>query len=327
MNREAGAVSPAAPASAAPAAAGEPRSGQRNLRATVRSRRTGWLLLAPTLLILFVFGVLPFLYVLVTGFTSWNSFAADPHPHFAGVANYRSLVFDDEFLHSIWLTMRFAMFAVGSELVLGYLLAQLFMKNFPLKGFFRTIHTLPLMVAPIAVGATWRLLTVPGLGPLPYYLQHWFGIDLRIGSYSSQAFATTVIMDVWHWTPLVTLTLLAALSSLPKEPFEQAQIDGANRFQIFLHITLPMLKPAILATVFIRLMDALRTVDEVWMLTGGGPAAATRYIGLYIWRVVFPKTDYGYGSAMSLLTLYLTIVLCWLLYVAAFARRSRSTGS
>ncbi len=124
------------------------------------------------------------------------------------------------------------------------------------------------------------------------------------------------MMDVWHWTPLVTLTLLAALSSMPKEPFEQAQIDGANRFQIFWHITLPMLKPAILATVFIRLMDALRTVDEVWMLTGGGPGAATRYIGLYIWRVVFPKTDYGYGSAMSLLTLYLTIVMCWLLYAA-----------
>ena len=78
-----------------------------------------------------------------------------------------------------------------------------------------------------------------------------------------------------------------------------------------------MLKPAILATVFIRLMDALRTVDEVWMLTGGGPGAATRYVGLHIWRVVFPKTDYGYGAAMSLLTLYLTIVMCWLLYAGA----------
>ena len=84
-----------------------------------------------------------------------------------------------------------------------------------------------------------------------------------------------------------------------------------------------MLRPAILATVFIRMMDALRTVDEVWMLTGGGPGAATRYVGLYIWRVVFPKTDYGYGSAMSLITLYLTIVMCWLLYVALVARRGQ----
>ena len=94
-------------------------------------------------------------------------------------------------------------------------------------------------------------------------LDSWFGYDLNIGQSAIAAFALTVIMDIWHWTPLVTLTLLAALVSLPKEPFEQAQIDGANKRQIFWHITLPMIRPAILATVFIRLMDALRTVDEV----------------------------------------------------------------
>jgi len=287
----------------------------------MRSNTLGWLMLVPTLVILAVFGVLPFIYVLVVGFFDWNTFAADPTARFAGVENYRRLVFDTQFLNSLWLTLQFGFWAVLSQVVLGYFLAQLLMKDFPFKGFFRTVHTLPLMVAPIAVGATWRLLTVPGLGPLPYYLNQWFGIQLQLGRFPDQAFVTTVIMDVWHWTPLVTLTLLAALSSMPKEPFEQAQIDGANRFQIFWHITLPLLKPAILATVFIRLMDALRTVDEVWMLTGGGPGSATRYIGLYIWRVVFPKTDYGFGSAMSLLTLYLTIVMCWLLYAGLMARR------
>lgn len=289
----------------------------------MRSQATGWLLLAPTLIILFVFGVVPFIYVLVVGFADWNSFALDPTPRFNGVENYRRLVFDEQFLYSLWLTLKFALWAVTSQIVLGYFLAQLLMRDFPLKGLFRTIHTLPLMVAPIAVGATWRLLTVPGLGPLPYYFESWFGITLQLGRFPDQAFITTVIMDIWHWTPLVTLTLLAGLTSMPKEPFEQAQIDGANRVQIFWHITLPLLRPAILATVFIRLMDALRTVDEVWMLTGGGPGSATRYIGLYIWRVVFPKTDYGFGSAMSLLTLYLTIVMCWLLYTGLMTRRGQ----
>jgi multiple sugar transport system permease protein len=287
----------------------------------MRPNSIGWLFLAPTILILFVFGVLPFLYVLVIGFSNWNSFAADPNVTFAGVQNYRRLVFDAQFLSSLWLTLKFAFFAVLSEIVLGYFLAQLFMRDVPGKGFFRTIHTLPLVIAPIAVGATWRLLTVPGLGPLPYYAKQWFGLDYNIGRYVDQAFFTTVVMDVWHWTPLVTLTLLAALAAMPKEPFESAQVDGANRWQIFRHVTLPLLKPAILATVFIRLMDALRTVDEVWMLTGGGPGSGTRYIGLYIWRVVFPKTDYGYGGAMSMLTLYFTIVMCWLLYAGLVARR------
>jgi multiple sugar transport system permease protein len=289
----------------------------------MRSQKTGWLLLAPTLVILFIFGVVPFIYVLVTSFTHWNAFAADPTPRFAGVENYRRLVFDTQFLYAVWITLRFAFFAVVTEIILGYLLARLMMKDFPFKGLFRTLHALPLMVAPIAVGATWRLLTVPGLGPLPFLLDHFFGVDYRIGSYPTQAFVTTVLMDIWHWTPLVTLTLLAALSSLPREPFEQAQVDGASNFQIFWLITLPYLRPAILATVFIRMMDALRTVDEIWMLTGGGPAAATRYIGLYIWRVVFPKTDYGYGAAISLVTLYLTIVLCWLLYVSLVARKEK----
>ena len=289
-----------------------------------RSPVIGWLLLAPTLIILFVVGVLPFIYVLVLGFLDWNTFAMNPDPQFAGVQNYRRLVFDTPFLASIWLTLSFTFFAVLSELVLGYFLAQLLMRDVPFKGFFRTVHTLPLLVAPIAVGATWRLLTLPGLGPIPYYLDRWFGLTYNLGTYPMQAFLTTVVMDVWHWTPLVTLTLLAGLSALPKEPFEQAQIDGASRFQVFWYITLPMLKPVILATVFIRVMDALRTVDEVWMLTGGGPAAATRYIGLYIWRVVFPKTDYGYGAAMSLLTLYLTIVLCWILYSGLMARRDQA---
>jgi len=290
----------------------------------MRSSTIGWLLLLPTLVVLFVTGFLPFLYVLVVGFFDWNVFAADPTLRFAGVENYRRLVFDPAFLKSIWLTLVFTFFVVVSELILGYFLAQLLMRDFPGKGFFRTIHTLPLMVAPIAVGATWRLLTVPGLGPIPYYLDRWFEIDYRMGSFASQAFLTTVLMDIWHWTPLVTLTMLAGLSALPKEPMEQAQVDGASKVQIFWYITVPMLKPVILTTVFIRVMDALRTVDEVWMLTGGGPGTATRYIGLHIWRVVFPKTDYGYGAAMSLLTLYLTIVLCWLLYVALVAPRRGS---
>jgi len=289
----------------------------------MRSNKVGWLLLAPTLVILATFGIVPFFYVLYVAFHQWNPFGASPFMAFNGASNFRRLVFDAEFLRAIWYTLKFAFFAVFSEIVIGYLLAQLFMREFPGRGFFRTIHTLPLIVAPIVVGSVWRLMTTPSIGIIPYYLNAWFGYEMNIGRDANAAFVLTVIMDIWHWTPLVTLTLLAALASLPKEPFEQAQIDGASRLQIFWHITLPMIRPAILATVFIRLMDALRTVDEVWMLTGGGPGAATRYIGLHIWKVVFPKTDYGYGSAISVVVLYLTLVMCWLLYVALVAPRAR----
>jgi multiple sugar transport system permease protein len=285
----------------------------------MRSKQVGWLLLSPTLIILFFVGFLPFLYVLYVGFFDWNAMSAQSGMVYTAINNYRRLVFDADFLNSLWLTIRFTFFAVLSELIIGFALAQLLTRDFPGKGLFRVIHTTPLMVAPIVIGAIWRLLTIPGLGPVPYFLDKWWGLDYRIGFFGEQAFWTTVLMDIWHWTPFVTLTLLAGLTAVPKEPLEQALVDGANRWQVFRYVTIPLMRPVILTTVFIRIMDALRTVDEVWMLTGGGPS--TRYIGIHIWRIVFPKTDYGYGSAMSLLTLYFTIVVCWLLYVSIIQKK------
>jgi multiple sugar transport system permease protein len=150
-----------------------------------------------------------------------------------------------------------------------------------------------------------------------------FGIDYNIGRYANQAFITTVLMDIWHWTPFVTLTMLAALTSLPREPLEQALVDGANRWQVFRYLTIPMTMPIILTTLFIRIMDSLRIVDEVYMLTGGGPGTSTRYAGIHIFLVVFPKTDYGYGAAMSLLLLYFTIVFSWLLFTTITSIRKQ----
>jgi multiple sugar transport system permease protein len=289
----------------------------------MRSNWLGWALLAPTLVLLVLFGVFPFVYVLWVSFHSWNPFAANPEMIANGADNFRQLVFDNGFLASLGVSLAFVFFAVTSELILGYALAQAFMRDFPGKAFFRTIHTLPLIMAPIIVGSIWKLMTTPSIGIIPDLLSRWFGYEMNIGNSAITAFITTVVMDIWHWTPLVTLSLIAALVSLPPDPFEQAQIDGAGKRQIFWHITLPMIRPAIVATVFIRLMDALRIVDEVLMLTGGGPGSATRYIGVHIFREVFPKRNYGYGSAISVVVLYLTIVVCWLLYVSLIAPRNK----
>ncbi|MDO5642078.1 MAG: sugar ABC transporter permease [Paracoccus sp. (in: a-proteobacteria)] len=289
----------------------------------MQSKTFGWVLLAPTLIILGLFGVVPFIHVIFVSFHQWNPFGADPNMLFNWAANYRRVVFDAQFIASVGVTIAFVFFAVISELILGYFLAQAFMKDFPGKSFFRTIHTLPLIMAPIIVGSVWKLMTTPSIGILPSVLQNWLGYDLNIGQSALQAFVLTVIMDIWHWTPLVTLTLIAALVALPSDPFEQAQIDGANKRQIFWHITLPMIRPAILATVFIRMMDSMRIVDEVLMLTGGGPGSATRYVGVHIFKEVFPRTNYGYGSAISVVVLYLTIVVSWLMYVFLIAPRNK----
>ena len=125
-------------------------------------------------------------------------FSAEDGLLFNGLDNFRRLVFDADFLTSVGLTIRFAFFAIVSQIVLGFLLAQMLTRNFPGKSIFRVIHTLPLMVAPIAVGAIWRLLVIPGFGPAPFFLDRWFDITYQIGTYPDQALLTSVIMDVWH---------------------------------------------------------------------------------------------------------------------------------
>jgi multiple sugar transport system permease protein len=231
---------------------------------------------------------------------------------FTGVGNFRKLMFDSDFMHSLGIGLTFVVITCTVEMFLGLAIALFLTNEFVGKGVFRTILALPLAVAPITIGSIWVLMTNPDVGPLPYLL-HKIGVNYNIGVNAKQAFFTTILMDIWHWTPFVTLTLLAGLTSFPKEPFEAAKVDGASRWQTLRHITLPLLTPVILTMLFIRIMDTFRIFDEVWMLTSGGPGTATRYISIHVVRLVLTATDYGYGSGMSVFLLYLTIVMCWLL--------------
>lgn len=277
------------------------------------SQAKGWGLLSPTLLVLILVGVLPFLYVVYMSFLRYSIFAKPgQNLTFAGLDNFRKLVFDADLMSALGRGIVFTVSSCALELILGLGLAILLTYNFWGKGIFRTILTLPLAVAPITIGSIWVLMTNLDMGPIPYYLQK-IGFDYNIGEYGGQAFWTTVAMDVWHWTPFVALTLLAGLTTFPKEPFESAEVDGATQLQVFRYLTLPMLTPVIVTTLFIRIMDTIRIFDEVWMLTSGGPGTATRYASIHVARMTIRQKNYGYGSSMSLFLLYLTIVICWLL--------------
>lgn len=275
------------------------------------SQYKAWGLLTPTLAILFFIGLMPFFYVIYLSLFEYNIFSLKGMV-FTGVGNFRKLMFDSDFMHSLRIGLTFVVITCAVEMFLGLAIALFLTNEFVGKGIFRTILALPLAVAPITIGSIWVLMTNPDVGPLPYLL-HKIGINYNIGVNAKQAFFTTILMDIWHWTPFVTLTLLAGLTSFPKEPFEAAKVDGASRWQILRHITLPLLTPVILTMLFIRIMDTFRIFDEVWMLTSGGPGTATRYISIHVVRLVLSATDYGYGSGMSVFLLYLTIVMCWLL--------------
>jgi len=280
------------------------------------NNRIGWAFLSPSLAILGFVGILPFLFVIFIGFFSWNVFSAERGRQFVGFENYQLLVFDPMFLSAMGRSILFTVLVVGLELIIGFLLAQSLVADFKGKVIFRTLYILPLVVAPIAVGATWRLLTIQGFGPIPYFLKEWFGYDFNISQNTFHAWTTIVVMDIWHWTPFVTLTLLSGILAMPKDPIEAAQVDGASKWQVYRHVTIPMLMPIIFITMFIRIMDSLKTVEEVFMLTNGGPSSDTTFIGLHIYRSVIQRSDWGYGSSMSLLVLYFTIVACWILFTS-----------
>ena len=287
------------------------------------TNRLGWILLSPSLLILGIAGLAPFFYVIYVGTYSWNVFSKERGKFFVGIQNYRDLVFDSMFLGTLSRTLFFSFLVVSIELVLGFILALSLMKDFKAKTFFRTVYILPVVVAPIAVGATWRLMMAQGHGPIPYLLNKFFGWEFNTGASTTQAWIAILLMDIWHWTPFVTLTLLAGLLAIPKEPIEAASVDGANRVQMYRYLILPMLLPVILITVFIRVMDSLRSMEDVYMLTNGGPGNSTTFVGLHIFRTVFGKQEYGYGSSMSLIVLYFTIVICWLLFNALTGKESK----
>ena len=165
-----------------------------------------------------------------------------------------------------------------------------------------------MLVTPIAVGITWRIMFNPDLGVINYLLGS-IGIPAQGWLASmNQSLLSVIIVDVWQWTPFMFLILFAGVRSLPRSPFESAAIDGASRLQAFFLVTLPMLRPVIVLAVLLRAVDSVRTFDQIFMMTRGGPNLTTDLVSLYLQRVNFKFFDIGYGAALSWLFLILLMI-------------------
>jgi multiple sugar transport system permease protein len=168
-----------------------------------------------------------------------------------------------------------------------------------------------MMLPPVVVGVIWRLMLNSNFGAVNGTLKR-FGVNTEALVWTASpklAMASVIAADVWQWTPFVFLILLAGLQAIPQEPYEAALIDGSSRWQTFLHVTLPLLKPAILIALLLRTMDLLRVFDQIFILTEGGPAFATETASLYIYRTAFRFSNFGYAAAMSFVLLALTNVI------------------
>ena len=211
---------------------------------------------------------------------------------------------DEQFLNALKNTIVFTVSAVTIEFLLGLGMALLLDRYIRRWNFLKTILMIPMMLPPIAVAITFKLIYQPQFGVLNELcsslglpLQAWAGdVDL--------AMLSIMLADVWEWTPFIFLLMLAGLASLPDEPYEAAELDGASAWRKFWDLTLPFLKPVIAIALLLRVMDALRLFDIVFILTRGGPAGATETLSLYIFKVTFRFVDVGYAAAISLFMLY-----------------------
>jgi multiple sugar transport system permease protein len=268
-----------------------------------------WLLLAPTLVIMNVVGIYPLLHSLYISFTGAKPTDPNAHQGWVGLKNYAEVVSDGQFWHAVLVTGGFTALSVVSSLVLAVLMAILF--NRPLPGFvlMRSLILIPMLITPIAVGLIWRIMMMPELGVLNY-LFGFLGLGpFQWGSSRGSALAAVVLVDVWQWTPFMFIIIFAGLKSLPRSPFESAQIDGASGWQTFWQVTVPMLKPVIVIAVLLRLIDAIRTYDTIYIITRGGPDFVTDVVSIYLQRVNFRFFDLGYGSALSWVTMLLILAV------------------
>ena len=235
---------------------------------------------------------------------------------YVGLENYQDLLSDPVFTGSIAITLVYTAAAVAAEMVLGLGIALLLNVDLPRIRICRTALIIPMMVTPIVGALCWKLLLDPSHG----VINHWIGQHIVWLGNPDTALAAIWIVGVWQSTPYVMLILLAGLRSLPSEPIEAAAIDGASRRQLFWHITLPLLRPYLLVALLLRTIFEFRAFDNIYAMTGGGPANSTMVLSMFTYLMSFVRFDFGLGAAASWLMLLMALLLC-LFFIAVIRRR------
>lgn len=285
----------------------------------VRARRflaSPYLLLIPAAVALAGVSVYPLFYGVrasITHYLYGRDFGTD------GLTNYRNVWHDEFFRQAMETTARYVIICVTIETLLGLGLALLVSREIRFGGPIRVGLILPMTIAPVVVGVMWRLLYDSGVGVTDPLFQ-LFGLSPPdVLAHNGSAFYSVVLVDVWEWTPLIFLILLAGLQSMPQEPLEAALVDGAGRVRLFLDHTLPLLRPVLLVAIVLRTIDAIGTFDQIYVLTQGGPGTATRLISIYAYNTAFLFTQYGQAAAM-LISLLVMVFLLMLVAVRLMRR-------
>lgn len=286
------------------------------------ARGAGWFpyaLIAPALLTLVVVALIPFLY------TVWLSLHRIQHARvgdWAGLANYAALLASGRFWHSVWVSTVFVALAVPLEFGLGLAGALVLNQGIRFRPVIVPVLFIPTMMAPIVVAILWKIMLAGSWGLISYNVLERFGLLDATSVFASPALAlpALVLIDVWQWTPFVMLALFAGLQSLPLTPYRAAAVDGASAGQMFRRLTLPLLTPLMAVVVLLRLIDAFKVFDTIFLLTAGGPGSATESVSLFVYKTVFDFWDLGTATATAVVVWVMFFVFSNVFYQAARRR-------
>lgn len=271
-----------------------------------QDRTAGIAMLAPAVMFLIMMTAIPLTYVLYASLSDWN-LTRSAVPHLSGFGNYAKMFADSYFYNAIRVTAYFSVSSLILEIVLGTMIALLLFRNFSGRGIVRSFMLIPMMITPAVIGLIWRIMLNSDFGVISFILTS-FNIDApSFLSDPRTALPSLIAVDVWEWTPFISLSVLAALQSRSHDQVESALIDGASSVKIFRYITFPHIQPVLFIAASFRMGALLRWFDTIYVMTAGGPGRATQNLPMYIYQTGFYYLNMGYSAALAVFLLVLTI--------------------
>ena len=262
--------------------------------------------LLPGLVILIGILIFPIGFMIRLSLSSWDTFY--PGLDFIGIDNYIRLFTDDSrFWESFFRLSFLSITTVSLQYIIGFSLALMVWRDIIFKRFFRVLFLIPMMTTPVIMTVIWRTFFHESLGPVNDVLSI-FGVAPPWLTNEHLAKVTIIIVEVWQWTPFMFLLLLAGLLSLPKEPFLAASVDGAGPIRKFIYVTFPLMAPISIGAIIIRLIEASKIMDTVYVLTSGGPGTSTETSSYYIFVKGLREFQFGYSAALSFTYLIIMII-------------------
>lgn len=301
---------------------GERRLGTLASVSLYANRHRKWLFAAPAMVFLILMTAFPLAYTVFLSVTDAEGSVRKPFD-LVGLANYAKVLTDTtRFWPAAGRTVVFTVVAVAIELVFGLVIALLLRRPFRGQGLVRAAILLPLVATPVAVGMMWKLILDPNVGFLPQLLVWLHLPKFAFLADPGTSLATVIGIDAWQWTPMVALILLAGLTSLSDEVDEAARIDGAGALKRLWYVTLPLLRPTVIAATLLRVIDALKTYDILYATkgAGGGSFHEVETLNIYAYSVSFGYNKYGLGG--TILVLFMVMILAVVVAILLQQRRA-----